>query len=152
MKRQADFLIYTDGGCKGNPGPGGWAFVLLHQDQVIRSSGAQKATTNNQMELSAVIESLKKVSEMDDSQSIPAVVVTDSQYVKNGITNWIHGWKRNGWKTAAKKPVKNQEYWLALDQLVQQREVEWRWVKGHSGDPLNEECDQMVGEAIANLV
>lgn len=148
MNRQEEILIYTDGGCKGNPGPGGWAFVLLHGSQVLRKSGALNPTTNNQMELTAVIEGLKQASELDPEGSRKAIVVTDSQYVKNGITKWIHGWKRNGWRTASKSPVKNKDFWVALDSLDSVRETEWKWVKGHAGDPLNEECDRMVGEAI----
>ncbi len=145
-------IIYTDGGCKGNPGPGGWAFVLILGSEVHKLSGANPQCTNNQMELTAVIEALKKAKELDPSQSLHATISTDSQYVKNGINDWIHGWKRNGWKTASKAPVKNKELWLELDTLNSARPNEWKWVKGHNGDPLNEECDTLVGLAIEAIL
>jgi ribonuclease HI len=137
--------IYTDGGCSGNPGPGGWAFVLTAGEQQIKKSGGEPHTTNNKMELSAVINSLKEVNTNSLLTGKPVTVVTDSQYVKNGITAWIHNWVKNGWKTAAKKPVKNKEYWIELKTLVDSLDVNWKWVKGHSGNELNEECDTMVG-------
>ena len=137
-------VIYTDGGCSGNPGPGGWAFVL--NDGALRRerSGGSPDTTNNRMELTAVIEALKTVqSELGDTgRSIE--LYTDSQYVKNGISSWIHNWERNGWQTSNKKPVKNKEYWQKLKALTDKLSVEWHWVKGHSGNELNERCDQMV--------
>ena len=137
--------IYTDGGCSGNPGPGGWAFVLTSGEQVIKKSGGEPHTTNNKMELSAVINSLKEVNANSLLSGKPVRVVTDSQYVKNGITTWIHNWVKNGWKTASKQPVKNKEYWIELKALVDSLDVSWKWVKGHSGNELNEECDTMVG-------
>jgi len=137
--------IYTDGGCSGNPGPGGWAFVLTADGQRTKKSGGEAHTTNNKMELSAVINALKEVNNTPAWAAAPVTVVTDSQYVKNGITSWIHNWVKNGWKTASKQPVKNKEYWIALKALVDSLDVSWRWVKGHSGNELNEECDTMVG-------
>ncbi len=137
--------IYTDGGCSGNPGPGGWAFVLTSGEQQIKKSGGEPHTTNNKMELSAVINALKEVNANSILTGNPVTVVTDSQYVKNGITTWIHNWVKNGWKTASKQPVKNKEYWIELKELVDGLNVSWRWVKGHSGNELNEECDTMVG-------
>ena len=142
--------LYTDGGCIGNPGPGGWAFVLVKEEQVIRyDKGAHKATTNNQMELQAVIQGLSQANSIYPNE--PIQVVTDSQYVKNGITQWIHGWKKNGWKTASKQPVKNQELWTALDEITQIVKPQWSWVKGHSGNQYNEQCDSLVHEAISTL-
>ncbi len=137
-------VIYTDGGCSGNPGPGGWAFVLNDGSVRRERSGGSPATTNNRMELTAVIEALKTVqSELKDAGR-PIELYTDSQYVKNGISAWIHNWERNGWQTSNKKPVKNKEYWQKLKALTDKLSVEWHWVKGHSGNELNERCDQMV--------
>ncbi|MDC7125047.1 MAG: ribonuclease HI [Spirochaetales bacterium] len=137
--------IYTDGGCSGNPGPGGWAFVLTAGNNVIKKSGGEEYTTNNKMELTAVIKALKEVQSESSWKGEKVVVVTDSQYVKNGITSWIKSWIKNGWMTSAKKPVKNKEYWIELKSLTDVLPVEWRWVKGHAGNELNEECDTMVG-------
>jgi ribonuclease HI len=136
--------IYTDGGCSGNPGPGGWAFVVLRDEQqVAQRSGSDVQTTNNRMELTAVTEALKYVQSLEEQ--VEAVHIhTDSQYVQQGITRWIIGWKKNGWKTAAKAPVKNQEYWKALDAIAQQLPVKWHWVKGHAGIEHNELCDALV--------
>ena len=137
-------VIYTDGGCSGNPGPGGWAFVLNDGTLRRERSGGAPDTTNNRMELTAVIEALKTVqSELGDAAR-PIELYTDSQYVKNGISSWIHNWQRNGWMTANKKPVKNKEYWQKLKALTDKLSVNWHWVKGHSGNELNERCDQMV--------
>jgi ribonuclease HI len=134
--------IFTDGGCSGNPGPGGWAFVAVQEDKALEEkAGAAEITTNNQMELTAVIEGLRWAISQGKKN---LEVHTDSQYVKNGITSWIHNWIKNGWKTAAKKPVKNQEYWIRLHELNQQLQVDWRWVKGHAGHKWNERCDQLV--------
>ncbi len=134
--------IYSDGGCSGNPGPGGWAFTFK-ADGIFEkeSSGGDPATTNNRMELTAVIEALKACVPY---QPDTIVINTDSQYVKNGITVWIKNWKRNGWRTAAKAPVKNKELWIALDELNSKLPVEWKWVKGHAGVEGNERCDAMV--------
>jgi Ribonuclease HI len=135
--------IYTDGGCSGNPGPGGWAYVIVENGVAVKQeSGADRLTTNNKMELTAVIQALKYVifSGVKDCE-----IHTDSQYVKNGITTWIHSWKKKGWKTASGDPVKNQEYWMALEHLCAQANVKWTWVKGHAGNEFNELCDTLVG-------
>ncbi|MCY1152953.1 MAG: ribonuclease HI [Sphaerochaetaceae bacterium] len=137
-----EIIIYTDGGCKGNPGVGAWAFVMYSNDQLIteQSSGVVY-TTNNQMELTAVIVALRSCLKVNPKKII---VNTDSQYVKNGITTWVHNWKKNGWKTANKKPVKNKELWVELDQLNSKLNVTYQWVKGHAGIDLNERCDTLV--------
>lgn len=134
--------IFTDGGCSGNPGPGGWAFVALDNGKVLSySSGGAAQTTNNKMELTAVINALKTC----QSLGVKTVSIsTDSQYVKNGITAWIYNWKRNGWKTASKDPVKNKELWIELDALRNNFEINWVWVKGHAGIEFNELCDSLV--------
>lgn len=135
--------IYTDGGCSGNPGPGGWAFVALDENGSVlcSQSGGEAHTTNNRMELKAVISSL----EAQDSLGFDRIVIcTDSQYVKNGITDWIRSWKRNGWRNAKKEPVKNKELWEELDGAVSRYDVQFRWVKGHAGIKYNEMCDSMV--------
>ena len=138
-----EITIYTDGGCSGNPGKGGWAFVLLNNNDEIKNSGNDSYTTNNKMELTAVIRSLEYVIK-SKNQSSKINLYTDSQYVKNGITNWINNWKRNGWMTAAKKPVKNKELWIELDDLKNSLNIEFKWVKGHAGNKYNEMCDSMV--------
>ena len=128
--------IYTDGSCLGNPGPGGYAAILKYkQNEKILSQGFFK-TTNNRMELLAAIIALEQL-----KQACQIKLYSDSQYVRNGITNWIHGWKKNGWKTSNKKPVKNVDLWMRLDKLVQTHEIEWIWVKGHAGHIENERCD-----------
>lgn len=135
-------LIYTDGGCSGNPGPGGWAFVVSENGEIKEyRSGGDKATTNNKMELTAVINALKYAKSIEERE---VTILTDSQYVKNGITQWIISWKKNGWRTSAKAPVKNMEYWVELDALNGEMNVSWQWVKGHAGIPGNEECDRLV--------
>jgi ribonuclease HI len=141
--------IYTDGGCSGNPGPGGWAFTL-NGDGVydVANSGGEADTTNNRMELTAVIRALEYAKALE-GESI--VVNTDSQYVRNGILTWIKGWKARGWKTADKKPVKNQSYWEELDKLVSALNVRFNWVKGHAGVENNEKCDSMVQDEIKKL-
>ncbi|MAK14625.1 MAG: ribonuclease HI [Proteobacteria bacterium] len=133
--------IYTDGACKGNPGPGGWGALIVLEDEQIELSGGKKETTNNQMELMAVIKSLEHF-----DNKIDAIIYTDSKYVMDGITNYIKRWKINGWKTASKKPVKNSELWKSLDSLNSFHNIQWNWVKGHSGHPGNEKAD-----ALANL-
>lgn len=135
--------IYTDGACTGNPGPGGWGVLILEDGARTELYGGERDTTNNQMELMAAIEGLRATKEAK-----AVTIYTDSQYVKNGITSWIAGWKRNGWKTAARKPVKNRELWEALDAEVAGRAVEWRWVKGHDGDPGNERADALARSGI----
>jgi Ribonuclease HI len=147
-------VIYTDGGCSGNPGPGGWAFVITLPESrqgndgvgEVRGSGGEANTTNNRMELRAVISALEEAERLAPGASV--VVNTDSQYVKNGIGSWIANWKRNGWRTADKKPVKNQELWMELDAVVARVKPRFVWVKGHAGIEGNEACDSMVQEEI----
>ena len=138
--------IFTDGACKGNPGPGGWGAILRYGTTEKEIYGASKNTTNNIMELTAVIESLKNL-----KKPCELTITTDSKYVKNGITEWIHNWKKNGWRTAAKKEVKNKELWIELDSLIQIHSVSWDWVKGHSGHPENERADLLANVAIEEL-
>ena len=135
-------VIYTDGGCSGNPGPGGWAFVVSENGEIREyRSGGDQSTTNNKMELTAVINALEYAKANGERD---VVILTDSQYVKNGITVWIHSWKKNGWRTSSKAPVKNVEYWVTLDKLNGELNVDWQWVKGHAGIAGNEECDRLV--------
>ncbi|MBO6519691.1 MAG: ribonuclease HI [Rhodospirillales bacterium] len=136
--------IFTDGACSGNPGPGGWGAILRWKGHEKELYGGEAPTTNNRMELMAAIralESLKRPSHV--------VLTTDSTYVKDGITSWIHGWKRNGWKTAAKKPVKNEDLWRRLDEALAAHDVDWRWVKGHAGHPENERADELARQGVA---
>ena len=137
--------IYTDGSCLENPGNGGWAAIIIDDGKKTQIKGSKKNTTNNQMELLAPIEALKKIPKGSEVQ-----IFTDSKYVKSGITDWIHNWKKNGWKTADKQPVKNKELWEELDLLANQFEISWNWVKAHSTDQLNNEVDLIAREA-ANL-
>ena len=137
--------IFTDGACKGNPGPGGWGAIMKYGDHVKELNGYSSKTTNNIMEITAVIEALKSL-----TRPCAIILTTDSNYVKNGITQWIHNWKKKGWKTANKKPVKNKECWLQLDIEVQRHQIEWKWVKGHSGHPENERADELANEAVAD--
>ena len=132
-------IIHTDGACSGNPGPGGWGAILAYGDKVKELSGGEANTTNNRMELTGAIMALEALTR-------PSLVElhTDSQYLRDGITKWIHGWKRNGWKTADKKPVKNGELWQALDEANRRHKVEWHWVKGHAGHPENERADELA--------
>jgi ribonuclease HI len=135
-----DVTIHTDGSCLGNPGPGGYGAVLQYAGTRRELSQGYRRTTNNRMEMLAVIRALETLKE-----PCRVTLHTDSQYVKNAFTQrWIAGWKKNGWKTAAKKPVKNQDLWLAMIEQVERHEVQWRWVKGHAGDPENERCDQLA--------
>lgn len=137
-------LIYSDGACSGNPGPGGWGAILISGDHRKEINGGEQLTTNNRMELKAAIsalEALKKPSDVD--------LWTDSVYVRNGIMSWIHGWKKNGWRTADKKPVKNAELWQELDLLRNTHQVEWHWLKGHAGHPENERADELARIAMA---
>ena len=134
--------IFTDGGCSGNPGPGGWAYVIISEGKVLSySSGGEEQTTNNKMELTAVIRAIEDSSVMGVSEMN---ISTDSQYVKNGITTWIINWKKNGWRTASKDPVKNKDLWEKLDELNASNKIRWTWVKGHAGIKYNEMCDSLV--------
>ena len=137
--------IYTDGSCLGNPGKGGWAAIILNEGKKTKITGSQKETTNNQMELLAPIEALKKIPKGSKVQ-----IFTDSKYVKSGITEWIHNWKKNGWKTANKKEVSNKALWTELDLLNNEFEISWNWVKAHSTDEFNNEVDLLAKDA-ANL-
>ena len=137
--------IYTDGSCLENPGNGGWAAIIISEGKKTEIKGSKKNTTNNQMELLAPIEALKKIPKGSKVQ-----IFTDSKYVKSGITEWIYNWKKNGWKTANKKEVKNKKLWIELDLLANEFEISWNWVKGHSTDKLNYEVDLIAREA-ANL-
>ena len=138
--------VFTDGGCRGNPGPGGWGAVLRFGGHERELRGSEENTTNNRMELLAAISALEAMTE-----SCVVVLTTDSTYVKDGITRWIRNWKANGWKTAAKKPVKNKDLWERLDAECLRHQVEWRWVKGHAGHPENERADGLANLAMDEL-
>lgn len=140
----SDVVIYTDGACKGNPGPGGWGAWLKSGEHEKELWGGEPQTTNNRMELTAVIEALASL-----KKRCSVTIYTDSEYVRNGITSWIHGWKARGWKTADKKPVKNVELWQRLESLATGHDVTWRWVKGHAGDPGNERADQLANRGVS---
>jgi len=149
MPIMPEIFIYTDGACSGNPGPGGWGALLIAMegDKILKSRelfGGETDTTNNRMELTAAIESLNA---LDRASTV--TVVTDSAYVKDGISKWLHGWKRNGWKTAAKKPVKNSDLWEALDEAQLRHQVTWKWVKGHAGHAENELADGLANKGMA---
>ena len=137
--------IFTDGACSGNPGPGGWGVLIIDGATRTEMNGGESETTNNRMEMRAAIEALKATGDA------PVVLHTDSQYVKNGINDWINGWKRNGWKTASKKPVKNKDLWQELDALTEGRDIDWRWVKGHNGHPGNERADELARLGAASV-
>lgn len=137
-------VIYTDGACSGNPGPGGWGAILTYGDTSKELYGGEPDTTNNRMELTAAIEALNAL-----KKPTQAELWTDSQYVKGGITSWIHGWKKNGWKTSARKPVKNVELWQALDEALKRHDVSWHWVKGHAGHDMNERADELARTGMA---
>jgi ribonuclease HI len=140
-------VIHTDGACKGNPGPGGWGALVDRDGRVEELSGGELATTNNRMEMTAVIRALESLS--------PGTIVelyTDSQYVKNGIETWIHGWKKNGWKTADRKPVKNADLWRELDALAARHRISWHWVRGHNDHPGNERADALANEGVMQTV
>ena len=151
MEEDNYLVVYTDGGCHGNPGPGGWGAVIIIGNEVRELSGGEKMTTNNRMELTAAIRVLEAVRSESSWAGKTVRVFIDSQYVKNGITSWISGWKRNGWKTAAKKPVLNRDLWEPLDCLASSLSVQWVWVKGHAGVKYNEICDQLCQKEIANF-
>jgi len=134
--------VYTDGACRGNPGPGGWGAIIFRDNEEIELFDGDKITTNNQMEMTAAIKALEYLK--DEDQKI--LLYTDSDYLRQGITSWIVKWKKNNWRTAAKKAVKNKELWILLDQLAQELNIEWHWVKGHSGDPGNEQADNLANK------
>ena len=138
--------IFTDGACSGNPGPGGWGAVLQFEGRARELYGGEAKTTNNRMELTAAIEALAAL-----RQSCRVQLTTDSIYVRDGVTRWLNNWKRNGWKTTAKKDVKNQDLWLKLDQEIEQHEIDWHWVKGHSGHPGNERADALANTGMARF-
>ena len=138
--------IHTDGACKGNPGPGGWGALLSFRDREKELFGGEPATTNNRMELTAVIRALSAL-----SRPCEVELYTDSQYVKNGIQSWIHNWKRNGWRTSDRKPVKNAELWRELDELAARHRIRWHWVKGHNGDAGNDRADALANRGVAGL-
>jgi ribonuclease HI len=138
--------IYTDGACRGNPGPGGWGVLLIAGKHRKTMHGGEQETTNNRMELTAAIEALNA---LNGSRNV--VLHTDSKYVMHGITEWMDNWKARGWKTSAKKPVKNKDLWQALDEAVRRHDIEWKWVKGHDGDPGNEAADELANRGIDEL-
>lgn len=140
----ARVAIWTDGACSGNPGPGGWGVVLKFSDTVKELSGGEQLTTNNRMELLAAIRALEAL-----TRAVAVDIYTDSQYVRGGVTEWMKGWKRNGWKTADKKSVKNQDLWEQLDKLIAKHDVAWHWVKGHANDPDNERADELARQGMA---
>ena len=142
-------LLFTDGACSGNPGPGGWAFVLRHpaSGKEIERAGAEPATTNNRMELTAVIEGLRELSKPSSVD-----LMSDSQYVLKGLEEWLAGWKRRGWMTASKKPVKNEDLWRILDELAIRHEINFHWIRGHTGHPENERCDELAVQAYRQLM
>jgi ribonuclease HI len=138
--------IYTDGSCLGNPGPGGWGAILVYGDVEKELSGGEDNTTNNRMELMAAIMALEAL-----NRPVEVTLTSDSVYLKDGITKWIHGWKKNGWKTAAKKPVANQDLWQRLDAAIAPHRITWAWVKGHAGHPMNERCDDLARQAAEGI-
>lgn len=139
--------IFTDGACRGNPGPGGWGAILRFGVHEKELRGSEAETTNNRMELMAAIAALSALTE-----PCSVALTTDSQYLRQGVTQWLAGWKRNGWKTASKQPVKNQDLWQQIDSLSQRHQIEWLWVKGHSGHDENERCDQLANLAIDEML
>jgi ribonuclease HI len=143
----SDVSIWTDGACSGNPGPGGWGVILVKGEHRKELFGGEPDTTNNRMELMAAISALEAL-----KKPCTVTLHIDSQYVRQGIMTWIHGWKRNGWKTADKKPVKNAELWLRLDEATKPHRIDWRWVKGHAGDVMNERADELAREGVKSVL
>jgi ribonuclease HI len=142
-ERRPEVIIYTDGACEGNPGPGGWAALLISGRHRKELAGGSSHTTNNRMELRAAIAALKAL-----KRPCKVTLYTDSEYLQRGITEWLPKWRRNGWRTAQKSPVRNQDLWQELAALLDTHEIEWRWVQGHAGDPYNERVDQLAREAV----
>tara|TARA_B110000438_G_scaffold252984_1_gene258351 strand:- start:106 stop:534 length:429 start_codon:yes stop_codon:yes gene_type:complete len=140
------YVIYTDGACSGNPGPGGWGAIILSEEKnEISISGQEKSTTNNRMELTAPIMALRKI-----KKASKIIIYTDSIYLKNGITIWIKNWEKNGWKSANKKPVKNKDLWVTLNNLSKEHVIDWKWIKAHAGNKYNEIADKLATKAIGN--
>jgi len=147
MPDRPEIRITTDGACKGNPGPGGWGAILEWNGTEKTLAGAERHTTNNRMEMTAALKALEALKRPAD-----VTLVTDSKYLMDGMTKWIHGWKRNGWRNAARQPVKNADLWEALDAATRPHSIVWQWVKGHSGHPMNERADALANEAIAAML
>lgn len=146
MTENKTVTLYTDGACKGNPGKGGWGVLMRYGSHEKELFGGEAHTTNNRMELTAIIQGLAAL-----NRPCAVVIYTDSQYVKNGMEKWIHGWKKNGWKTAAKQPVKNEDLWRQLDQLAAQHQIQWQWVRGHAGHTENERADALANQGVASV-
>ena len=146
MNTEKTVFLYTDGACKGNPGKGGWGVLMRYGSHEKELFGGEAHTTNNRMELTAIIQGLAAL-----KRPCAVVIYTDSQYVKNGMEKWIHGWKKNGWKTAAKQPVKNEDLWQQLDQLAAQHQIQWQWVRGHAGHTENERADALANQGVASV-
>ena len=146
MNTEKTVFLYTDGACKGNPGKGGWGVLMRYGSHEKELFGGEAHTTNNRMELTAIIQGLAAL-----KRPCAVVIYTDSQYVKNGMEKWIHGWKKNGWKTASKQPVKNEDLWQQLDRLAAQHQIQWQWVRGHAGHTENERADALANQGVASV-
>ena len=146
MTQDKTVSLYTDGACKGNPGKGGWGVLMRYGNHEKELFGGEAHTTNNRMELTAIIQGLAAL-----KRPCAVVIYTDSQYVKNGMEKWIHGWKKNGWKTASKQPVKNEDLWQQLDRLAAQHQIQWQWVRGHAGHAENERADALANQGVASV-
>ena len=146
MTENKTVTLYTDGACKGNPGKGGWGVLMRYGSHEKELFGGEAHTTNNRMELTAIIQGLAAL-----KRPCAVVIYTDSQYVKNGMEKWIHGWKKNGWKTASKQPVKNEDLWQQLDRLAAQHQIQWQWVRGHAGHTENERADALANQGVASV-
>ena len=146
MTQDKTVSLYTDGACKGNPGKGGWGVLMRYGSHEKELFGGEAHTTNNRMELTAIIQGLAAL-----KRPCAVVIYTDSQYVKNGMEQWIHGWKKNGWKTASKQPVKNEDLWQQLDRLAAQHQIQWQWVRGHAGHAENERADKLANQGVASV-
>ena len=146
MNTEKTVFLYTDGACKGNPGKGGWGVLMRYGSHEKELFGGEAHTTNNRMELTAIIQGLAAL-----KRPCAVVIYTDSQYVKNGMEKWIHGWKKNGWKTASKQPVKNEDLWQQLDRLAAQHQIQWQWVRGHAGHAENERADALANQGVASV-